>query len=56
MVKRNQELISRPVVDIIIDPYGKESKQPKRINLADNPVIYIDNCVKREERPVRAPS
>lgn len=56
VVKRNQELISRPVVDIIIDPYGKESKQPKRINLADNPVIYIDNCVKREERPVRAPS
>lgn len=56
VVKRNQELISRPVVDIIIDSYGKESKQPKRINLADNPVIYIDNCVKREERNVKAPS
>lgn len=49
VVKRNAELISRPVIDVIIDSYGKEMKQPKRINLADNPVIYIDNCVKQEE-------
>ena len=50
VVKRNAELISRPVIDIIIDSYGKEMKEPKRINLADSPVIYIDNCVKQEEK------
>jgi HD-GYP domain-containing protein (c-di-GMP phosphodiesterase class II) len=55
VVKRNQELISRPVVDIIIDSYGKESKKPKRINLADNPVIYIDSCVKQEAVSAKAP-
>lgn len=48
VVKRNHDHISRPIVDILIDPYGKELTQPKRINLAENPVIYIDNCVKQE--------
>ncbi len=48
VVKKNQDLISRPIVDILIDSYGKELKTPKRINLAENPVIYIDSCVKQE--------
>lgn len=48
VVKRNLDLISRPVLDVIIDSSGKEMKQPKRINLADNPVIYIDTCIKQE--------
>jgi HD-GYP domain-containing protein (c-di-GMP phosphodiesterase class II) len=48
VVKRNFDHISRPIVDILIDPYGKELPKPKRINLAENPVIYIDNCVKQE--------
>ena len=55
VVKRDQELISRPVVDIIIDSYRKEVKQPKRINLASNPVIYIDNCVKQEDKYIKTP-
>lgn len=50
VVKRDPELISRPVVDILIDSYGKETKQPKRITLADNPVIYIDSCVRHEDQ------
>lgn len=50
VVKRDPELISRPVVDILVDSYGKETKQPKRITLADNPVIYIDNCVKQDDK------
>lgn len=48
VVKRNAELISRPILDIIIDSYGKEIREPRRINLAENPVIYIDTCVKQE--------
>ena len=48
VVKRNSEFISRPILDILIDSYGKEVKQHKRINLAENPVVYIDTCVKRE--------
>lgn len=48
VVKANAELVSRPIVDILIDSYGKELKQPKRINLAETPVIYIDTCVKTQ--------
>jgi HD-GYP domain-containing protein (c-di-GMP phosphodiesterase class II) len=48
VVKPNPELISRPVIDVLIDSYGKELKQPKRVNMAENPVIYIDNCVKTQ--------
>lgn len=48
VVKRNTEFISRPILDILIDSYGKEVKQHKRINLAENPVVYIDTCVKKE--------
>lgn len=48
VVKPNPEAISRPVIDILIDSYGKELKQPKRINMADNPVIYIDTCVRTQ--------
>jgi len=46
VVKANPESISRPIIDILIDSYGKELKQPKRVNMAENPVIYIDTCVK----------
>ena len=55
VIKRDPDLISRPVIDIIIDSYGKEVKQPKRINLASNPVIYIDSCVKQEDKYVKTP-
>jgi HD-GYP domain-containing protein (c-di-GMP phosphodiesterase class II) len=48
VVKPNPEAISRPVIDILIDSYGKELRQPKRINMAENPVIYIDTCVKAQ--------
>ncbi len=48
VVKANPDAISRPVIDILIDPYGKELKQPKRVNMAENPVIYVDNCVKTQ--------
>jgi HD-GYP domain-containing protein (c-di-GMP phosphodiesterase class II) len=48
VVKPNPEAISRPVIDILIDPYGKELKSPKRVNMAENPVIYIDTCVKTQ--------
>lgn len=48
VVKPNPEAISRPVIDILIDSYGKELKQPKRINMSENPVLYIDTCVKAQ--------
>ena len=48
VVKPNPDAISRPVIDILIDSYGKELRQPKRINMAENPVIYIDTCVKTQ--------
>ena len=48
VVKPSAEAISRPVIDILIDSYGKELKQPKRVNMAENPVIYIDTCVKTD--------
>jgi HD-GYP domain-containing protein (c-di-GMP phosphodiesterase class II) len=48
VVKANQDLISRPVIDILIDATGKELRAPKRVNMADNPVIYIDTCVKTQ--------
>ena len=48
VVKANPDAISRPIIDILIDPYGKELKQPKCVNMAENPVIYIDTCVKTQ--------
>jgi len=48
VVKRDPDHISRPIINIIIDSSGKELKGPKRINLADSPVVYIDTCVKRK--------
>lgn len=48
VIKSNPDQISRPVIDILIDSNGKELRQPKRINMAENPVIYIDTCVKAQ--------
>jgi HD-GYP domain-containing protein (c-di-GMP phosphodiesterase class II) len=48
IVERNDDCISRPVIDVLIDSYGKELKQPRRVNMAENPVLYIDTCVKTQ--------
>lgn len=48
IVKNRPELPFRPAVHIIYDSYGKELKSPKEIDLAENPIIYIDDCVKEE--------
>jgi HD-GYP domain-containing protein (c-di-GMP phosphodiesterase class II) len=37
---------ARPFIDIIIDSYGKDMKQLKPMNLAENTVVYIEDCYK----------
>lgn len=46
VLKGNLELPLRPTVCILLDAYGKELKQPKKIDLAENSMIYIEECVK----------
>lgn len=48
VVEKNADQPLRPVVSIVVDSSGNELKDPKLINLADNPVIYIEDCVKEE--------
>jgi len=48
VVDKNPEQPLRPVVSIVIDSSGRELSEPKLINLADSPVIYVENCVKEE--------
>lgn len=43
--KDNLKSPLRPVVNIIYDNNGKELKQPKQIDLSNNPVIYIEECL-----------
>lgn len=43
--KDNLKSPLRPVVNIIYDPNGKQLKQPKQIDLSNNPVIYIEECL-----------
>ena len=53
VVSNIPELPFRPFVRIIYDSYGRELAQAKTIDLAETPIIYIENCVK-EEKPPRA--
>ncbi len=48
VINNQPELPFRPVVRIIFDPYGRDLKNPKEIDLAENPIIYIDDCVKED--------
>jgi HD-GYP domain-containing protein (c-di-GMP phosphodiesterase class II) len=45
VVKENPELALRPVVDMLFDAHKKKLKEPKQIDLSENPVIYIEDCV-----------
>jgi HD-GYP domain-containing protein (c-di-GMP phosphodiesterase class II) len=45
VVRENPELPLRPTVNIIVDAYGKELKEPKQVNLADNSMLYVDECL-----------
>lgn len=46
VLKENPELPLRPKVNIIIDAYGKELTEPKEVDLSENSMIYIEECVK----------
>jgi len=46
VIKDNPKLPLRPVVNIIFDASGKKLNEPKQIDLAENPVIYIEDCLK----------
>ena len=41
VVEGNPELPLRPVVNILFDSSGRKLKQPRRVNLADSPTVYI---------------
>ena len=44
VVKSNAKLPLRPLIEIVIDAQGQELKTPKQVDLADNSVIYIEQC------------
>jgi HD-GYP domain-containing protein (c-di-GMP phosphodiesterase class II) len=48
VIKENIRLPLRPVVNITYDAYGKELKQPKQIDLAENSMVCIEDCIKRK--------
>jgi HD-GYP domain-containing protein (c-di-GMP phosphodiesterase class II) len=45
VVRENPDLPLRPTINIIVDAYGKELKEPKQVNLADNSMLYVDECL-----------
>jgi HD-GYP domain-containing protein (c-di-GMP phosphodiesterase class II) len=44
VVDNNTKLPFRPVVSIVYDSEGRQLKEPKLVNLADNSVIFIEEC------------
>jgi response regulator RpfG family c-di-GMP phosphodiesterase len=48
VLKNSHDYPARPLIDIVIDSYGKEMKQSKSVNLAENTVVYIEDCYKSE--------
>ncbi|MGE5196893.1 MAG: HD-GYP domain-containing protein [Deltaproteobacteria bacterium] len=53
VLKENPKLPLRPVVEILVDAYGNELQTPKQIDLANNSVVYIEECLEdpRINRP-----
>lgn len=45
VIEENEALPLRPVVNIIQDAFGKPLKEVKKIDLAGNPVLYIEDCL-----------
>jgi HD-GYP domain-containing protein (c-di-GMP phosphodiesterase class II) len=45
VVKENSRLPLRPIVNVFFDAAGKELKEPKRIDLSVNPMIFIAECL-----------
>lgn len=45
VVEENEALPLRPVVEIIQDANGRPLKEVKKIDLAGNPVLYIEDCL-----------
>jgi len=48
VIMNRPELPFRPVVSVVYDTYGKEYSEPKEIDLAQNPILYIEDCVKEK--------
>jgi hypothetical protein len=48
VLKNSHDYPARPLIDIVIDSYGKEMKQSKPVNLVENTVVYIEDCYKLE--------
>jgi len=45
VVKENPQLALRPVVNILFDAQKKKLREPKQIDLAENPIIYIEDGI-----------
>jgi len=45
VIKENSRLPLRPVVNVLFDAAGKQLKEPKRIDLSVNPMIFIEECI-----------
>jgi HD-GYP domain-containing protein (c-di-GMP phosphodiesterase class II) len=50
VIKDNPDLVLRPVVNVILDAYGNALKEPKQIDLAKNPMVYIEDCLESLEK------
>lgn len=44
VVENNMKLPFRPIVNILYDTEGRQLKEPKQLNLADNSVVFIEEC------------
>jgi HD-GYP domain-containing protein (c-di-GMP phosphodiesterase class II) len=44
VVENNPKLPFRPIINIMFDTEGRRLKDPKVVNLADNSVIFIEEC------------
>lgn len=45
VLRDNPGMPLRPVINIVLDAAGNQLKEPKRLDLAAAPVVYIDKCL-----------
>jgi HD-GYP domain-containing protein (c-di-GMP phosphodiesterase class II) len=45
VIRENQNLPLRPVLNIVIDASGKKLKEPREIDLSKKPMLYVEECL-----------
>jgi len=53
VIRINKDFLSRPVVNIRVDPNGNKLKEVKEINLVEEPLLYIRRAIDNSEIDIK---